>query len=173
MGNRLLLLFLLFFIYFSKSTEISVDPFDPVSNILQAAIKNGAFPGCVAVVGNRGGILYQKAFGHFTYGVPPPESPNNPETKIDTIFDMASVSKIVGVTTAVAQFYERGQLDLDWKLSDERLLGNAYANHGKESITVRHCLLHNAGFPPDPVPSYFSSQFGCPESKKILPRREF
>jgi len=168
-----ILLLILAYTIYGYTSSLDPTPFDNIDHILQNAISSVSFPGCVAVVGNKKGILYQKAFGHFTYGIPPPESSNNPEMKLDTIFDMASISKILGVTTAVAQFYERGELNLDWKLSDERLLGKAYANHGKDSITVRHCMLHNAGFPPDPIPSYFSVAFGCSESRKYYPVESF
>ena len=42
----------------------------------------------------------------------------------------------------------------DMKVSNESLLGPDFENNGKENITVKNLLLHNAGFPPDPKPSY-------------------
>lgn len=53
------------------------------------------------------------------------------------------------------------------------MLGPDFATYGKEDITVRHLLLHNAGFPPDPIPSWDSLEFGCPESEKQHPEENF
>ncbi len=57
---------------------------------------------------------------------------------------------------------QRGELALDTLIADPALLGPSYANNGKEVITVENCLLHNAGYPPDPNPMYWSAQFACP-----------
>ena len=101
----------------------------------------------------------------------------NPQTTLDTLFDMASLTKVLATTTAVAQFYQvclclcpslpralrspwtplfsrlqRGEVGLDTRLADESLLGAEFSANGKEEITVRNMLLHNAGLPPDPVP---------------------
>jgi len=58
-------------------------------------------------------------------------------------------------TTVAALLYERGAWDLDDKLASDGLFGPAYSVHGKQDITVRNLLLHNAGFPPDPTPEYW------------------
>ena len=51
-------------------------------------------------------------------------------------------------------FYQRGELDIDMPVCDESLLGPLYAANGKSTITSRILLLHNSGYPPDPVPGY-------------------
>jgi hypothetical protein len=56
-----------------------------IDNILQDAIVEQAFPGCVALVGSRKGILYVNAFGSFTYGIPPPNNQHNPPMTVDVI----------------------------------------------------------------------------------------
>lgn len=79
---------------------------------------------------------------------------------------------LLATTTAVAQFYQRGELPLGtiylgtcqlWQVLLIRLsadtpimqiLGKDYAQQGKGGITVRHCLLHNSGYPADPNPNY-------------------
>jgi hypothetical protein len=73
--------------------------------------------------------------------------------------------KILATTSAIAQFYQRGELDLsrnnpsfiivilvDTKVVD--ILGSGFGQNGKESITILNLLLHNSGFPPDPSPNY-------------------
>ncbi len=106
----------------------------------------------MAIVANPEGILYFKAHGFFTYGVPPPFNPTNPPVTPDTIFDMASLTKVLMSTSAIMTFYQRGELDLDWRVADPVLLGPAYAQAGKGAVTVRHLLLHSSGYPADPTP---------------------
>jgi hypothetical protein len=80
---------------------------------------------------------------------------------------MASCTKVTSTTSAVAQFYQRGQLNLgsyffffftfdilglESKVQD--IIGNQFAQNGKADIKVIHLLTHSAGFPPDPNPNY-------------------
>lgn len=112
--------------------------------------------------------------GAFTYGIPPPETPGlNPKVAQETLFDMASCTKVLATTSAAAQFYERGEIDLDMPVSDPSLLGPRFASNGKATITSRNLLLHNAGFPPDPSPNYNEPAFGCPESLLHSPPEDF
>jgi len=53
------------------------------------------------------------------------------------------------------------------------ILGPQFGVNGKEKITVRNCLLHNAGFYPDPDPFYSTPQFGCPNTKNDHPAEDF
>jgi serine-type D-Ala-D-Ala carboxypeptidase len=130
---------------------------DLLKEILQKGVETQVFPGAVGLVGNGDGILYATSVGHHEY------SKSSPRTTVDdTIFDLASVSKVLGATQAVALLYQRGYLSLDTKIAD--ILGPEYNNGGKEAVTVQHCLLHNAGFNPDPSPMYWQTDFGCPNS---------
>lgn len=90
-----------------------------------------------------------------------------------TQFDMASCSKIMATTTATAQLYQMGLLDLDEKIASPRLLGPGFASQGKGEITVRNLLLHNAGFPPDPVPNYNLPAFPCKNNLRYHPDQNF
>ena len=86
---------------------------------------------------------------------------------------MASVTKVLATTTTAMLLYDKGVLDLDMKLADPSLLGPDFASHGKAPIAVRNLLLHDAGFPPDPVPGYSAMSFGCPETAQYHPRLSF
>eukprot|EP01156_Anaeramoeba_ignava_P006001 Anaeramoba_ignava/a347490_159.p1 GENE.a347490_159~~a347490_159.p1 ORF type:complete len:438 (+),score=116.39 a347490_159:28-1314(+) len=145
----------------------------PVDQVLENALNEKAFPGCTALVGSSEGVIYAKPFGYYTYGLPAPVTHTNPAVQMDTMYDLASLTKVVATTTAVMQFYQRGELDLNTKLIDPKLLGEKYNNNGKDQITVRNLLLHNAGFPPDPVPNYWNKTFGCPEAQKYYPPEDF
>ena len=75
------------------------------------------------------------------------------------MFDMASCTKVVATTSAIAILYQRNLLDLDADVS--LYLGKDFRQNGKGNITIRNCLLHNAGYPPDPNPCYWDKRFGC------------
>ena len=140
------------------------DGFDVVRTALRADIDRHVFPGCSALVGLRNGsVLFHEAFGNSVYmsDPDPPAGPNEPVSEA-TRFDLASLTKVIATTTAVMQLYQRGLLGLDEPIW--RILGTGYATHGKEAITVRDLLLHNAGLPPDPSPNYWDPAFGCPQT---------
>ena len=84
-----------------------------------------------------------------------------------TRFDMASCTKVLATTSAVARLYQMGLLPLDTRVGD--VLGARFDAHGKRDITVRNCLLHNAGFAPDPRPFWSTAAFGCPETAHAHP----
>jgi CubicO group peptidase (beta-lactamase class C family) len=140
-----------------------------VDNILDDAISRKVMPGCVALVATRDGVVYRKAHGALTYGLKPPQSPSNAPTTETTKYDLASLTKVTATTSAAAQFYQRGELDLDMPVADGYLLGPRYAAQGKETITPRNLLMHNAGYPPDPVPGYSTSSFDCPATGEAHP----
>jgi len=93
--------------------------------------------------------------------------------KLDSIFDMASVTKVITTTTAIMLLYQWGVLDLKMPLKDSSLLGAAFDNNGKAPITTLNLLLHNAGYPPDPVPGYSSTKFPCQQNKNYHPKEVF
>ncbi|KAF2078278.1 hypothetical protein CYY_000468 [Polysphondylium violaceum] len=153
---------------------LSASIWSPVDELLEGAVSNGTFPGCVALVGNKKGILYSSAVGSYTYGIPPvyhPPGIDNPPMALDTLFDMASCSKVTAATTAIAQFYQRGELNLDSPITD--FFGPEFGVNGKAGITVRNCLLHNSGFFPDPNPFWNTQEFGCPATSQYYPPMEF
>lgn len=134
------------------------DPWAGVDAVLQTAIAQRVFPGCVAVVRNASGdVLYSRAHGRLTY------APSSAAITTNTLFDMASLSKIIGPTTAAAVLTQLGELDLDAPVAGDLGVGFCAGDARKCSITPRHLLTHTAGFPPDPTPLGWSdAAFGCP-----------
>ena len=121
-------------------------PLDGIDALVSEALAQNKLPGCVVVVGRQGGVLYQKAFGARAL-LPEPE----PMT-LDTLFDLASLTKPVATAASIMALVEQGRVDLDDKVSHH--LPWFIAN-GKESITVRQLLTHVSGLPADtPVPDY-------------------
>lgn len=123
----------------SSNLQYSYTDFKEAANLIENAIKDSAFPGAVILVSKDGRIAYENAFGHYTY------NPQSPEMKLTTIFDLASVSKVVGTTTAAMMLIDEGKINLDDKVI--KYLPE-FNNHGKENITIRNLLLHNSGLAP-------------------------
>jgi serine-type D-Ala-D-Ala carboxypeptidase len=117
-----------------------------VDSAIDKAIEDRQTPAAVLVVGNRGGILYEKAYGHLTYdeGAKP--------TTLKTIWDVASLSKPVGCASSVMVLADRGKISIkDYvaKYIPE------FGNNGKEKITIEMLLLHRGGLIPDnPMKDY-------------------
>lgn len=118
----------------------------PVSNlnvldsVVQDAIAQNQIPGAVLLVGHDGQVIYRKAFGNRS--LEPTRSAMTPET----IFDIASLTKVVATTIAVMQLVEHGKIRLNdpvVKYIPE------FGQNGKADITVRDLLTHFSGLPPD------------------------
>jgi uncharacterized protein YbbC (DUF1343 family)/CubicO group peptidase (beta-lactamase class C family) len=106
---------------------------------IETAIQNQKCPGGVLWL-EREGTVYARAYGHRAL-VPKPE----PMT-VDTIFDLASLTKVVATTPAVMLLVEAGRLDLNAPVA--RYLPE-FAAHGKAAITLRQLLTHTSGLRPD------------------------
>jgi beta-glucosidase-like glycosyl hydrolase/CubicO group peptidase (beta-lactamase class C family) len=122
-----------------STTERDAEAFRAVDEIVRAAIADSAFPAAQVAVVHRSALVYNKAFGTFTY------EPASRDIDLTTMFDLASLSKVIGTTTAVMKLYDEGRIGLDDPVS--RYLP-AFAEGEKAAITVRHLLTHRAGFPP-------------------------
>jgi uncharacterized protein YbbC (DUF1343 family)/CubicO group peptidase (beta-lactamase class C family) len=108
--------------------------------IVQEAIHAGQIPGAVVLVWHNGQLLYRKALGYRAL------EPRREAMTLDTIFDVASLTKVVATTTAVMQLVEKGQV----RLSDPVMKYiPEFAQNGKEEVTVRELLTHYSGFGPD------------------------
>ncbi|MEO8398329.1 MAG: glycoside hydrolase family 3 N-terminal domain-containing protein [Ignavibacteriaceae bacterium] len=110
--------------------------FAHVDGAMIQAIDQKIFPGGVLLIGKKGKVIYQKAFGNFTF------DKSSTLMSTDAIFDLASVSKVVGTTTAAMLLYDEGKLKLDKKVA---FYLPEFGNNGKEKITVKNLLEHNSG----------------------------
>ncbi len=106
-------------------------------------------PGAVVIVGHRGKMVYRKAFG-FRALEPRPE-----RMSLDTIFDVASLTKPMVTATSVMRLVELGQVRLNDPVA--KYLPE-FGTYGKEQITVRQLLTHYSGLPPDLPLNGISSQ---------------
>ncbi len=108
-----------------------------VSRVIEEAIAKGQLPGAVCLIGTPDRTLHRRA-----YGVRSLESTGEPMT-VDTIFDAASLTKVVATTSAIAKLTEQGRIDLEAPV--QRYL----PEYPRAAITVRHLLTHVSGLRPD------------------------
>lgn len=109
-----------------------------IDSIANDAISKKAFPGCVVLALHKGSVFYYKAFGHYKYEP-------SPEMTRESIFDLASVTKISATTIAVMKLYEEGALDLNKTLGDYLPY---VRGTDKARLKIKDILLHQAGLVP-------------------------
>ena len=100
--------------------------------ILDAAVRDSAFPGAYAVIGNRAGVLAEYGAGHLDWKP-------SPAPDAHTLWDMASLTKCMATTTAVMRMVQYGQVRLNDPVA--RYIPE-FGTTGKEQITVRQLLTH-------------------------------
>ena len=117
------------------------DPaFKSIDAIVQKAVDDGNIPGAVVLIGHNGKVVYRKAFGSRSL------EPTHEPMTVDTIFDLASLTKCVATATSVMKLIEDGRVRLNDPVS--AYLPD-FAQNGKADITVRELLTHYSGLPPD------------------------
>ena len=119
------------------------DQFGAAYRVLQEAIEARAFPGCAFGVFAGGRVALQDALGRFTYEM------NAPAVNAETIYDVASLTKVLATTAAAMLLVQRAQLDVGTTLGKVLpgfLAGRASADSARH-ITLRHLLAHTSGLP--------------------------
>ncbi len=116
------------------------DPFGRVRALIETAMRDNKLRGAVVLVGHEDRVLYHEAFGDRAV-----EPAREPMTR-DTIFDAASLTKVVATTTAVMKLIEEGRIRLIDRVST---YVPGFERYGKGDITVRHLLTHTSGLRPD------------------------
>ena len=121
------------------ATARQQEGFRTAFQLMEKAIAARAFPGAVLAVGYQGELLALKAFGKFDY------SRESPPVTTNAIYDLASLSKAVGTTTAAVLLYDQGKLWLEAPLV--RYLPEFGGVTGHDQVTVRQLLTHTSGLP--------------------------
>jgi CubicO group peptidase (beta-lactamase class C family) len=111
---------------------------DSVRRVLDRALADSAFPGAYAAVGTRDGVVAEYGAGRIDWAADAPR----PDAR--TLWDLASLTKVVGTTSAVLQLVGAGRVALDAPV--QRYLPE-WAGPAKARITVRHLLSHTSGLP--------------------------
>src|SRR6202166_3317067 len=111
-----------------------------VDSIIEQAVADGNIPGAVLVVGHDGAVVYRKAYGSRAL------EPRRELMTLDTVFDLASLTKVIATTTAMMQLFEQGKVRMNDPVA--KYLPE-FAQNGKDDITIRQLLTHYSGLAPD------------------------
>lgn len=128
-----------------------------IDSIVNDGLAKKAYPGCEVLAIQNGEIKYHKAFGHYEY------SPASTPVNLESIYDLASVTKISATTVALMKLYEQGKLDIN------KTLGYylpSMRGSDKENIKLTDLLLHQAGLVPDVI---FYKETLDPQTKRPSP----
>jgi beta-glucosidase-like glycosyl hydrolase/CubicO group peptidase (beta-lactamase class C family) len=107
-----------------------------VDRLLERFVGEKAFPGAVIAVGKNGALAHLRAFGRLSY------DGGAPAATVDTIYDVASLTKVVVTTTMAMILVDEGKLDLTKPVS---AFIPGFKGEGKDKVTVRHLLTHSSG----------------------------
>ncbi|MEP6730231.1 MAG: serine hydrolase domain-containing protein [bacterium] len=110
---------------------------DTLQAILDRAVADSAFPGAVAVIGSHAGPIVAVSAGNLDWG-------SKHKTTTSTLWDLASLTKVVGMTSAMMQLVESRKIDLDAPV--QKYLPE-WIGTNKEKVTVRHLITHQSGLP--------------------------
>jgi CubicO group peptidase (beta-lactamase class C family) len=113
-----------------------------IRSVLDRAVADSAFPGAMVIVGTHDRILAKYGAGHLDWS-PSPRT-KSPVPTESTMWDMASLTKVIAMTSSMMQLVEQHKIDLDAPV--QRYLP-AWTGPGKEKVTVRHLLTHSSGLP--------------------------
>lgn len=110
---------------------------DSMRAVLARGLADRAYPGAVAIVGDKREAIAMVAVGHQDWAP-------SPRTDENTMWDLASLTKVIGTTTALMQLWAAHRVDLD--APAQKYLPEFVGPH-KELVTVRHLLTHSSGLP--------------------------
>ena len=116
------------------------DPLVEIDHVVEHHISLGNLPGAVVLIGHRDAVIFEKAYGNRS--VEPEIEPMTPET----VFDLASLTKVVATAPSVMLLVQRGRVKLDDPVSKYL---SAFGQAGKKKITLRQLLVHYSGLPAD------------------------
>ena len=111
------------------------DKLEKIDNLIENAIAKGAFPGCRILVAKEGKVFYDRSFGYTTFN-------KTQMVKENTLYDVASVTKVMATTLAVMKLYEQGKLSIENTLGDYLPITRGT---NKSDIKLKDMLLHQAG----------------------------
>jgi len=131
------------FSFLARNFGEQEERFRKAFGILESAIAKHSFPGCSLAVTFRGELVACKALGRFTY------DPASPEVTSASLFDLASLTKVVATTAMAMILYERGLLDLEAPVAAiiPEFANFANSDARRREVTLRMLLAHSSGLP--------------------------
>jgi beta-glucosidase-like glycosyl hydrolase/CubicO group peptidase (beta-lactamase class C family) len=123
---------------FPLAANVDREKLYEVDSVVVRAIRDSAFPAAQVCVVKSGIQFYNKSFGKLTY------ERNSSESNSNTLFDLASLTKVIATTSSIMKLYDDGKISLDDSVVK---FIPQFAVNGKEKITIRNLLVHNSGLP--------------------------
>jgi CubicO group peptidase (beta-lactamase class C family) len=125
----------------SRAFSAQEEQFHRAFAVLRSGIEQRAFPGAAVAVAHRGKLVALKGLGAFTY------EPGSPAVTADTVYDLASVTKVVATTAACMILYDRGLFKLDQPVADLLPSFADPPDPRRRQVTLRMLLAHSSGLP--------------------------
>ena len=122
-----------------KAVGMSASRLQSIDRLVSRGIKEGGYPGAAVVVGRKGAAVWEKGFGTLSWA-----RTSGAVDPRETVYDLASLTKVVGTTTALMILFDEGRIDVEAPVSKYL---PAFAGGHKDSVTVRHLLTHRSGLP--------------------------
>ena len=145
--------------------------FKAVDDLVAKATAEGVFPGAAYAVGHKGKVVHRRAQGRHTY------CPESQATREDTVWDLASVSKVVGTTTGAMWLFDHGKLDFEQPVTE---ILPEFGQNDKSKITIRNLLTHDSGLvafrgyhltsktPEEVISKIFAEKLAFPTGSKMV-----
>jgi beta-N-acetylhexosaminidase len=112
------------------------DSLEAVDKVIEQGIKDRAFPGATLAIVKDGVLVYDKAYGSFDYDL------YSKRVDVNTMFDLASVTKVISTTSAIMRLVGEGKIKLDDPVVK---YFPKFGQHAKEHITLYNLMVHNSG----------------------------
>ena len=123
----------------AASVGMSAERLEIIDRVVKRGITAGGYPGAAVVVGRRGFSVFEKGYGRLGW-----TTSSNPVVPDESIYDLASLTKVVGTTTAAMILFDEGRLDIEAPVS--KYLPD-FTGTNKDAVTIRHLLTHTSGLP--------------------------
>jgi len=122
-----------------EAVGMSQERLEVIDRLVREGIRAGGYPGASVIIGRQGAAVWRKGFGTLSWGL------ESPEVSTDaTIYDLASLTKVVATTTAAMILYDEGRLSLDAKVVHYL---PEFVGRWKNEVTIRQLLTHRSGLP--------------------------
>jgi len=109
-----------------------------IDSLVQSGIRDKIFPGASILIGNGSQILYKNVYGNFTY------DPSSPKVESNSLFDLASVTKVIATTSCIMKLVDDNKLSIEDKV--EKYIPE-FASQDKGNVKIKNLLLHNSCMP--------------------------
>lgn len=122
-----------------RAVGMSAERLAKIDHVITRGISAGGYPGAAVVVGRRGAAVFERGYGRLSW-----EKTSAPVRADRTIYDLASLTKVIGTTTALMVLYDDGKIHLDDPVSQYI---PEFSGGAKDLVTIRMLLEHRSGLP--------------------------